>query len=225
MLKSPFLKLFGHSPVQPLSQHMKKAYESANLLMPFFQAVIADDWQQAATYQQQISELEHEADQYKRELRLNLPKSIFLPVPRTDILDLISIQDHIANSAKDIAGRTLGRKMCPPPEIQADFLSYLQRSIDTVKQANKAIRELGDLFEAGFSGNEATIVEEMVTTLDNIERETDEMQITIRQALFQLENTLPPVDVMMLYQIIEWIGKLADHAEKVGDRLQMFLAQ
>ena len=115
--------------------------------------------------------------------------------------------------------------MSLPTNMQSNFLIYLQRSIDTVKQANKAIHQLGDLFEAGFSGNEAHIMEEMVTKLDDIERETDQMQISLRQALFQLESKLPPIDVMMLYQIIEWIGRLADHAEKVGDRLQMFLAQ
>ncbi|HBP75141.1 MAG TPA: phosphate transport regulator, partial [Alcanivorax sp.] len=36
---------------------------------------------------------------------------------------------------------------------------------------------------------------------------------------------LPPVDVIFLYKIIEWIGDLADRAQKVGGRLQLLLAR
>ena len=51
------------------------------------------------------------------------------------------------------------------------------------------------------------------------------MQIEVRRALFKLEKDLPPVDVMFLYQIIEWIGDVADRAERVGNRLEQLLAR
>ena len=53
----------------------------------------------------------------------------------------------------------------------------------------------------------------------------DEQQIQIRSQLFKLESELPPVDVIFLYKIIEWIGDLADRAQKVGGRLQLLLAR
>ena len=37
----------------------------------------------------------------KKDLRLNMPSSLLMPVARTDLLDLLMIQDKIANSAKD----------------------------------------------------------------------------------------------------------------------------
>ena len=40
-----------------------------------------------------------------------------------------------------------------------------------------------------------------------------------------LEKDLNPVDVMFLYQIIEWVGDLADLAERVGARLEILLAR
>ncbi|MEE3214540.1 MAG: DUF47 family protein, partial [Pseudomonadota bacterium] len=49
-------------------------------------------------------------------------------------------------------------------------------------------------------------------------------QIAIRRQLFVLEKDLPPVDVMFLYQIIEWIGEVSDRAERVGSRLQIMTA-
>jgi hypothetical protein len=36
---------------------------------------------------------------------------------------------------------------------------------------------------------------------------------------------LNPVDVMFLYHIIDWVGDLADLAERVGARLEILLAR
>jgi hypothetical protein len=100
----------------------------------------------------------------------------------------------------------------------------VKRCLDATHQAERAIEELDELLETGFRGNEVKIVENMIKELDFIERSTDEMQIEVRQALFKLENTLPPVDVIFLYKVIEWIGSLADHAHTVGGQLCLLLA-
>ncbi|HAR08295.1 MAG TPA: phosphate transport regulator, partial [Cobetia sp.] len=58
-----------------------------------------------------------------------------------------------------------------------------------------------------------------------IEHDTDNMQIGLRAQLFKLEKDWPPVDVMFLYQIIEWIGDVADRAQRVGNRLELLMAR
>lgn len=222
---NPFLQLFGRSPIRPLQEHIDKVHACANKLVPFFEAVLAKDWDKAATIQRAITEMENEADILKRELRLNLPKGLFLPVPRTDLLDMLRSQDRIANKAKDIAGLILGRKMSIPDKLSDTFQKYLHRSLAATAQAHRAIHELDTLLETGFSGHEVTIVEEMIQELDDIEHDTDEMEIQIRKQLFTLEKELPPVDVMFLYSIIDWIGDLADRAQKVGGQLQLLIAR
>ena len=213
--------LFGRSPIKPLQQHYDTVHQCACTLADFFTAVTQSDWDQARTLRKRIAELENEADELKKEFRLNLPKSLFLPVPRTDLLELISVQDKVANKAKDISGLMLGREMSIPATLADAMLSYVQGAIDTSAQAQKAINELDELVETGFSGREIKLVED----LDRLERANDEQQITIRATLFKLESELPPVDVIFLYKIIEWVGDLADRAQKVGGRLQMLVAR
>ena len=53
----------------------------------------------------------------------------------------------------------------------------------------------------------------------------DDMQISLRRKLRQIEASLNPIDVMFLYKIIEWVGELADIAERVGSRLELMLAR
>ncbi|MGL6122545.1 MAG: DUF47 family protein, partial [Shewanella sp.] len=40
-----------------------------------------------------------------------------------------------------------------------------------------------------------------------------------------MESELNPIDVMFLYKTIEWVGGLADLAERVGSRLELMLAR
>ncbi|MFT0212299.1 TIGR00153 family protein [Pseudomonas sp. F1_0610] len=222
---NPFVSLFGRSPIGPMQQHIAKAHECASNLIPFFQAVIAEDWEQVERVQQTMSNLEKDADKLKRNVRMHLPKSLFLPVPRSDLLELLSVQDKVANRAKDIAGLMLGRKMTIPQPLQLPILTFVQRTVDASAQALKAMNELNDILETGFGSREISRVTEMVEIVEDIEQDTDRMQVEVRRGLFALEKDLPPVDVMFLYTIIEWIGDVADRAERVGNRLEQLLAR
>lgn len=225
MSSNPFVNLFGRSPIGPMQQHMAKAHECAAQLVPFIDALMAEDWVEAERIQQQISNLEREADQMKKNVRVNLPNSLFLSVPRSDLLELLSVQDKVANRAKDIAGLMLGRRMKIHPDVQPAFRSFVERSVDAAAQALRAMDELSELMETSFAGREVKLVEKLIDELERIEHDTDEMQIKLRAELYKREAVLPPVDVMFTYQIIEWIGDVADRAERVGNRLGVIMAR
>ncbi len=216
--------IFGSSPVMPLEKHIDIAYRCAKQLNGFFKAAIAGYWDKAAEYRNAIEALEHEADDLKKEIRMHLPKSLFMPVPREDLLELLLVQDKIANRTKDISGLVMGRKLQIPAPIAEDFLTFVNRNVDAAKQARKSVREPDELFTAGFRGAEASLVEALIEELDKIETETDNQQAELRGALFDIEDTLDPVSVMFLYQVIELTGEIADMAERVGRRLELLLS-
>lgn len=217
--------VFGPSPIRHIEQHMRKTYLCAKQLSPFFEAVLKLDWQAAEIIKQKIVSLEKEADVIKRTLRLHLPTGLFLPVSRTDLLELLSAQDRIANKAEDIASLIVGRKMVIPVSLSSVFMPFLSRCLDAAKQACKAINELDELLESGFRGSEVKIVEDMIVMLDEIEQDSDEKLIEIRHHIFTLEKDLPPIGIIFLYKLVQWIGDLADHAQTVGGRLQILIAR
>ncbi|MGO2010362.1 MAG: TIGR00153 family protein [Pseudoalteromonas sp.] len=225
MPTNAFLGVFAKSPIKPMEDHIKKVHQASKALIPFFDHVFKEEWVEAEEIRLNIRSLEREADDMKRDIRLQLPRGLFMPVERTDLLELVTQQDKIANKAKDISGRIIGREMTFPKEIQADFLTYLIRCVDATKQASNAINELDELLETGFKGREVALVEKMLVELDAIEQDTDDMQIKIRRQLRAVEGEINPVDVMFLYKIIEWVGELADIAERVGSRLELMLAR
>jgi len=204
---------------------MKIVYNCASELIPLFNAVINEDWDEVTRLQQRISDLEKEADVLKKELRLNLPKGLFMPVSRQDLLEVLLMQDSIANKAKDIAGTIVGRKMVLPEVVHEDYIRFVERCVAACKQAKKAINELDELVATGFSGQEIHIVTDMITKLDSIESDTDNLQSGIRLQIFEIENNLPPIEAMFLYKIIEATGEIADKSQGVGSRLQLMLAR
>jgi predicted phosphate transport protein (TIGR00153 family) len=216
--------IFGSSPVRPLEKHINIAYKCAKQLHGFFAASVAGDWEKAAEYRDIIEKLEHEADDLKKEIRLHLPKSLFMPVPREDLLELLLVQDKIANRSKDVSGITLGRKLQVPAAIAEQFLEFVERNIDAAKQARKSVRELDELFTVGFRGAEVELVAGLIEELDRIETDTDEKQAALRSALFAIEKSLDPIDAMFMYKVIELTGEVADMAERVGRRLELLLS-
>ncbi len=216
--------IFGTSPVMPLEKHVDVAYQCTKQLNGFFKAAIKGDWDKASEYRDAIERLEHEADDLKKEIRRRLPKSLFMPVPRQDLLELLLVQDKMANRTKDVSGIVMIRKMQIPAPIAKDFLIFVNRNIDAAKQARKSVRELDELFTSGFRGAEASLVEGLIEELDKIETETDNLQAGLRGALFDIEDTLDPVSAIFLYQVIDLTGEIADMAERVGRRLELLLS-
>ncbi len=225
MARNTILGIFAKSPIKPLEKHIRIVHKCCSQLVPFFAAAMEEDWSKAGKVRNKISKLERDADELKRQIRLELPGGLFMPVDRADLLELLSQQDKIANRAKDIAGRIFGRKLIIPTELQEQFIAYVARSIDAAEKAADAINELDDLLETGFRGREVELVTKMIAQLDEIEDDTDGMQINLRKDLLVIEKDLNCVDVMFLYQIIDWVGDLADLAERVGARLEILLAR
>lgn len=224
-LGSSIAGLFGRSPIKPMQKQYETVHACVARLNDFFDAVIAEDWSLANDIQKDISRLENQADALKKEFRLNLPTSLFLPMPRTDLLDMVGVQDRVANKAKDIAGLMLGRQMKIPASVAPAMSAYVARAIDASAQALRAINELDELLETGFGGREVKLIERLIEELDNVERDTDRQQIAIRAELFKLEKEWPPIDMMFLYKIVDWVGDLADRAQKVGGYLHMLVAR
>lgn len=224
-MRTPISDLFGKSPIKPMQEHMSSSVAAALRLKDFFSASHQNDWEEAENVYNAIRDIEHEADDLKVEIRLHLPKSLFLPVPRQDLLELLTMQDKVANISKDIAGLMLGRKMTFPQVMRADIDLYVESAVAASLQALKAVNELDELLEFGFKGKELSIVETMVEELNTLENQADEHEVKIRRELYAVEDQLPPVEVMFLYRIIEQIGTLADRSQQVGSRLLLLVAR
>jgi predicted phosphate transport protein (TIGR00153 family) len=225
MTGSYFSAIFGKSPVRPLQEHMEKIVSCVSELTPFTKAVLSGKPEAIAAHHKNIVTMENEADELKKELRLRLPSTLFMPIDRRDVLEVLTMQDMVAGSVRDVAGLIVGRGMKLPKSMAKTYKKLVKRCIDASKQAYVAICELDELIETGFGKAERKRVGRLLIKLDVIEQDTDELQVVLRSELFKLEDELHPVDVIFLYNIIVKTGTIAERAQRVGSRLQLMLAR
>ena len=223
--RSFFGQIFAKSPISPIQNHMKIACSAAALLPDYFDAVFKLDWELAKSRGAEIQRLEEKADVIKREIRAGLSRSLFMPVSRVDLLELLKSQDKIPNRAKDIVGLSMGREMEFPAELGPLMREFVQTSVRTAEMAMHALDELDQLFESGFGDVVINLIADMITKLNTIEHEADLLQRDVQNKLYALEKNINPVDVMFFYRIIEWIGDIADNAQSVGNRMLNLIAK
>ena len=224
-LSNSISNIFGVSPIKPIQNHMAEVINCVSKLEDFLNATFADDWVTAAEVFDQISVAEQTADKLKKQFRMHMPKSLFMPVSRGDLLSIITKQDNIANLTKDICGIILGRQMAIPKALHGDFIGFVGSSTVTCEKAHGAINELDELLETGFAGAEVKFVQKLIRELAAQEQKVDKKELKLRKKLFNIEADLPPVNVIFMYNVIDQIGALADTAEMIGNQVELLLAK
>src|ERR1700743_1238452 len=97
------VNLFGRSPFAPLRHHMETVAMCVYLLSDLFQALQKQDKEALQKIASSIQSYEHEADRTKNDIRNHLPKSLFLPIDRTQLLEILTLQDRLADKAEDVS--------------------------------------------------------------------------------------------------------------------------
>ncbi|MCB0311661.1 MAG: TIGR00153 family protein, partial [Calditrichaeota bacterium] len=141
---SIFKNLFARSPFSPLQQHMEKVADCVSKLEELFEAYRKKDYKKIKKIAEEISALEHAADLTKNEIRNNLPKGLFLAVNRGDLLEILSLQDGLADRAEDI-GVMMTMKKLEPLEGMEDLLKqFLDKNLEAVRSTQDVIREMDE---------------------------------------------------------------------------------
>lgn len=223
--ESNFSRLFGRSPFRALQEHSNTVQACVHVLPGLFATLAEGESVATSKLIDEVFKLESDADHIKNDLRTHLPRSLFLPVDRRDLLEILDLQDSIADTAQEIAGLFQEREMELPAALAAPLQDLLARSVDACDQSNRIISELDELIATGFRGRESDTVATMVDELNRIESDTDKKGMSAARALFSLESKLAPVCVIMWHDVIKMIGGVADYSEKVGNRVRLLIAR
>ncbi len=171
-----------------------------------------------------ISGLEGEADDVKHSIRSALPSALFLPVPRQDLLALLSTQDAIADQAEEVASLIHLARQPLPLVLRDPFTSLVERSLESVKKARVLVDRLDELIEVGFRGREVDHLLEGIEELSRTESAADRTEKRLVGLLFEREAELGPLAVIFWYDVSRILGRIADEGENVGDRLRLLVA-
>lgn len=217
------LNLFGRSPFAPLQGHMEKVADCVLALPSLFSALQEDNYPLLNKIAEQISELEHAADLTKNDIRNHLPGSLFLSIDRGNFLDMLSLQDSLADTAEDIAVLLTLRKLEFKPAFQEQFFKFLNKNLESFEGVRTIIQELHELLESSFGGNEAQKVKKMVDHVAFKEHEADLLQRDLLRAFFTVENELSYGVYNQWERIFQATGAISNLSEKLANCVRMTL--
>ena len=223
-VKPALSEVLSNSPLAIMERHAEVCLDCVNKLEPYFEVALANQWGRAEKLQQEIARLEAVADDIKMDLRKNLPRGLWMSVSRPDLLELVRVQDKMANEAKDIAGLTLGRQLTFPKKLEKSLFKFIATVTDASAKAVEVVAATRELSRSAFSSRQVKAISAKCLLVEKIERRSDDLQSKLRAKLRIYEEEMSPIDAIFLYQVLSSIGEIADHAEKVSHRAQIIAA-
>ena len=218
-------QLFGKSPFGPLQEHIKKTKACIDLVPSLFDAVFREDTEEIQRITDHVSKLEHQADIIKNEIRDHLPRSLFMPVSRSDFFSVLSQMDSIPDSVEDLCVMLTVRKMIVPEELAQDLRDFLGKSLAVFHRTFEVVEQVEHLLGSAFGGPDADRLFEHINDIGMLEWETDKAQFVLVKHMYSIEDRMDPVSIFQWSKIFQKIGDLANFSEKTADRLRALLSK
>ena len=161
-----------------------------------------------------IHEVESHADDICGEIEVMMYSKAVFPESRGDILGLLESMDKVPNQAESILRMVLNQHI----EIPGEFTEKILELTDTCCRAAEAMRTAGEKLFSDYTT--ATVA---IGKIDELESEADRMEAELTEKVFA--SDLDDFRKIILRDLIENIGKIADRAENVGDRIRIIVAK
>lgn len=224
-MSNPIANLFGSSPIKPIQKHMAVVSEAVVHLENLLNDSMQGDWEQAEQHHEYIVANKKDADSIIKELRMNMPKGLFMPMSRNDLLTIIRAQHHLTGLALDISTMVTERQLEMPQKLKSTFKALVSSSVQNNQNAHNAINELDELLETGFSGHEIKVVKKLIKQIDRQLVKVEKNAKKTRLRLQTLEHEISSVDVMFLYKTIKQVTDVARQSKDIGNYLQLLIAK
>ncbi len=220
-----FFGLFSESPFPYLREMAHRVKECSDEVPQLFDALFAGDYDRVLAISENISDLEHEVDVLKTQIRDGMPKTRFMPVDRRDLLEVLANLDAVADAAEDVGKLFTLRRMEAHEALEPSLKKLVRRVDRTVEQGVEVVETLEVVAEVGFSGKEGKRLMEEIAELNRLEHKADIVQDQVARELFEIEDDIKAGSLFVWNKIIRELGNMANSAERMGNRMRLFLSE
>lgn len=220
---SYFSKLFIKTPFVSLQSHMTKVVSCMNLLQEIMLGLKTMSLESLQDKAKKIVEFEYEADLIKNEIRKNLPRSVLFLVDRSQFLDLVTLQDNLADAAEDVANLITIKKLAIDDDHHDFLMALLKKNLEAFELVKELIFSLEQLVEASFGGKIAQKVKAKVDILALKEHEADLAKHNLLKTVFERGEKLSTPDFYLWMRLMDDIQGISHFSEKIAIRMGMML--
>ena len=199
-------------------EHVELVYECLNQLRILMEYYYKNDFEFIDKKVEEISKLEHDADDIRRKMEIEFFKGAFLPFDREDRIILAEDVDSVADIIQETAFGICLARINFPSGYKEDFQELMVSIYETVTALKKCIELLDeDLGEALTKAHE---VERLEDAVDKIER-----KILKRLYISYKNQEINILTQIELKSTVLRLGNIADRAENASDRVPIIVAK
>lgn len=206
-----------------LELHAEKVCQTVEELTQLIEEYLTG--QESESRSERVSQLEHEADLLKFQVRSTLPRSdSFMPIARSDLLDFLWQQDNIADDAQDAAGLLPLLRLELPVEMISkwrDFIEILREGAAVHRQMAQGLKEL---LERGFRKEKIEGISELLGELNTLEHRADVLERALIKMIYE-RGEFGAFEKYHLIQVLLKLGDALDHMENAGGRIRIMIAR
>lgn len=167
---------------------------------------------------EEISRIEHEADEIRRKMEIEFYQGAFLPFDREDRIVLAELVDSVADATQSAAYAISLGKIKFPLSFKEDFIELVESSCEAVSVLRESVKILDTDLRVAL--DKAHEVEEKEEAGDKIERK-------IIPKIYEAyrNNEIDILTFIELKDITQKIGNIADRSEDASDRIPIIVAK
>jgi predicted phosphate transport protein (TIGR00153 family) len=212
-------KLFGRSPFGQMKQHMEHVAQCVKKMAEALTAVQSGRYDSLDELAEEASQLEHQADEVKNDIRNRLLKRVFMPIDRSEVLEILSLQDSLADTAEDVC-RVLTFKRLPiPASVSKDFNEFIEHNLNAFQVAYSIVRQLDELIESGFGGMEAERIRGLASQTAFAEHQADMVQVKLLKMIYSMESELSFTEFHLWMRLTNVLSEISNLSEDLAERV------
>ncbi len=213
-------RLFGkETTVEKYSKlHVELVYECVHQLKNVMEHFYEQKFDLMDAEVEQITRIEHEADEIRRKMEIEFYHGAFLPFDREDRIVLAELVDSVADATQSAAYSIFLGKIRFPITFREDFIELVETSCEAVSVLRESVKMLDTDLKMAL--DKAHEVEEKEEAGDKIERK-------IISKLYESyrNNEISILKFIELKDITQKIGNIADRSEDASDRIPIIVAK
>lgn len=212
-------KLFGRSPFGQIQTHMEQVSKCVHRMGDAVKAMTEGRFDELDKFADEVSKLEHQADEIKSDIRSHLIRRFFMPIDRAEVLEIVSQQDSLADTAEDVC-KVMTLKQLPMGDgILEDFQEFVQLNIQAFDVVASIISELDELIESGFGGAEGERIRALAHEVAFAEHQADVVQIRLLKKIYENDGEMSVGQFHLWMRLTRILSRVANISENLANRI------
>ncbi|NHI91262.1 MAG: DUF47 family protein [Candidatus Lokiarchaeota archaeon] len=199
--------------------HAKKVYDTINEFKNVIVSIKNKKFDKVRLGVKRIDDIEHECDDIRRDILIELSKGELSPSIREDLAHLVKRLDDIANHANAASRRLIlidNLEVLLP--VSDKLVEMMEITILAVEKARLLVDEL--------LKEDSQLIIEMVNEVGVLEHKVDNINYVIKRDLQKIDyKNISPFTATLVHEMVNRMESISDSAEDVADLIRLLYVE